>query len=158
MIETVVRMASEDDLPGIVELWKEMIDFHGRLDPLFTRSQGGAGSFESFLRENMVKEGTALFVAEVEGRAVGYLLANECSYPPVFTRERYGMISDAAVTASCRRQGTGEALVNAAARWFRERGLSRMEMRLLNANPISTAFWRKMGFIPYMTTLFRELD
>lgn len=67
------------------------------------------------------------------------------------------MISDAAVSAGFRRQGIGEAMVEEARRWFLDRGLTRMEMRLLNANEVSTAFWEKMGFIPYMTSMFKKL-
>lgn len=157
MDKAVIRKAVAEDLPAVIELWTELMDFHRDLDPLFTRSAEAADSFLKYLGESMESDDTELIVAEVSGELVGYVLANVSKYPPVFDQEKYGMISDAAVADSYRRQGIGEALVTSATDWFREKGLSRMEMRLLNANPVSCAFWEKMGFVPYMTTLYKDI-
>jgi len=157
MDKAVIRKAVSEDLPAVIELWTELMDFHRDIDPLFTRSAIAADNFLKYVGESMETDDSELFVADVSGKLVGYLLANVSKYPPVFVQERYGEISDAAVTASFRRQGIGEALVAAAAHWFREKGLTRMEMRLLNTNPVSTAFWEKMGFVPYMTTLYKDI-
>ena len=157
MDKAVIRKAVSEDLPAVIDLWTELMDFHRDIDPLFTRSAEAADNFLKYLGENMDADDSELFVAEVSGKLVGYVMANVSKYPPVFVQERYGAISDAAVTASFRRQGIGEALVAAAAHWFREKGLTRMEMRLLNTNPVSTAFWEKMGFVPYMTTLYKDI-
>ena len=152
-----IRRGDAKDLHGVIELWKELMDFHREIDPMFTRHPRGADNFTKFLMELMDSPDAALFVSEEDGELTGYLLATVSKYPPVFMEENYGMITDAVVTASRRRQGTGEALVEKAAEWFREKGLTRMEMRLVNANPVSSSFWRKMGFQPYLTTLFKEL-
>jgi GNAT superfamily N-acetyltransferase len=157
MEKTEIRKAVSEDLPVVLELWTELMDFHKDIDPLFTRSAQAADNFLKYIGESMEKDDSELFVAEVSGKLVGYVMANVSKYPPVFVQEKYGMISDAAVTASFRRRGTGEALVAAAADWFREKGISRMEMRMLNANSVSGAFWEKMGFLPYMTTLFKDI-
>jgi len=152
-----IRPAVAEDLPGVIDLWTELMDFHRDIDPLFTRSAEAADNFLRYMNENLDSDDSELFVAELSGSLAGYVLANVSRYPPVFVQERYGAISDAAVAAAFRRQGIGEALVNAAAQWFMEKGLNRMEMRLLNANPVSAAFWKKMGFNPYMTTLFKDI-
>ena len=156
-IMPVVRKAVGEDIPGVLELWKELMDFHRDIDPMFTRSPRGVDNFLKHLMELLDGPDTALFVSEENGKLTGYLLATVNKYPPVFMKESYGMISDAVVTASRRRMGTGEALVNKASEWFREQGLTRVEMRLLNANMVSSSFWRKMGFQPYLTTLYKEL-
>lgn len=145
-------------MPQVIELWKELMDFHRDFDPLFTRSPEGASNFQKFILENMNSDDSRMFVAEEQdGKLVGYLKADVAKYPPVFEKAKYGLIADIAVTASRRRDGIGKILVDTAAKWFLKKGISRMEMRLVNANPVSTAFWAKMGFKPYISTLFRDI-
>jgi hypothetical protein len=40
---------------------------------------------------------------------------------------------------------------------YDSRGIRRIEVRVAVTNGISTVFWRKMGFQPYLETLFSEL-
>lgn len=152
-----IRTGTSHDLDAVIELWKELMDFHAALDPLFMMCPEGPDNFRKHLLESLESGDAVVFVAVSDNRTVGYLKAEIACYPPVFVRKRYGAISDVAVTADHRRMGTGEMLVAKALDWFRDRGLDRAEMRLSNFNPVSRAFWEKIGFQPYVTTLFRDL-
>ena len=74
-----IRKAELSDLAQVVELWKELMDFHSELDPLFMCSEDGPGNF-----------------------------------------------------------------------------LKWIELRVSNANDVAQGFWEKMGFKPYMTTIYKE--
>ena len=78
-------------------------------------------------------------------------------YPPVYERREYGSITDLAVTAEFRRRGVGRRLFEAARDWFASGGLDRLEVRVATTNELSTAFWRGLGFEPYMESLRRPL-
>ena len=155
--EIVVRRARAADMEAIVLLWEELVDFHTAHDPFFRRADGAGAVFAGFVAERLDADDARVLVAEVGGGLGGYLMAAVASYPPVFTATRYGSIFDLAVTASWRRRGVGARLVEAARAWFRQRGLTRAEVRVQTANPLSTAFWRKEGFTPYVEGCFSDL-
>ena len=48
-----IRRAVVDDIPSVVELWKEMMDFHRERDSFFSRAEAGHDEFAGFVRENM---------------------------------------------------------------------------------------------------------
>ncbi len=151
-----IREATRNDLPRIVELWKNIMDFHSNLDSFFTRSQDGHQSFLEWTTKEMGSDNSKLFVADSDGNILGYIKIQISEYPPVFNMKKFGMISDAVVTDEYRRQGIGEALFKQSMDWFNEKEIERVELRIANVNPISQRFWEKMGFCPYMTTMFKE--
>jgi len=151
-----IREATQADLPDIVDLWKSIMDFHRDLDSFFARSQNGHRNFLNWVTKEMGSDNSELFIAEAEGKIMGYIKIQISDYPPVFEKEKYGMISDAIVNEKYRRKGIGEALFNRAMVWFKEKNIDRVELRVANINPVAQGFWKKMGFRPYMTTMFKE--
>jgi GNAT superfamily N-acetyltransferase len=151
-----VRRATEQDLPEIVELWKGLMDFHARRDPIFTPGPDADKAWQAFMRKNMAADNAAVFVADCASRIVGYCLALISDYPPVLAVQTYGELMDLMVHADYRRQGIGECLVIAARAWYSERRIQRIEVRVAVTNEISTVFWRRMGFRPYLETLASE--
>jgi hypothetical protein len=64
MSEINYRQAIEKDIPAIVELWKEFIDFHKIRDSFFSRSKEGPENFGKFIAENLRKNDAIVYVAE----------------------------------------------------------------------------------------------
>jgi ribosomal protein S18 acetylase RimI-like enzyme len=156
MEQVVLRQATLNDIPAIVELWKEMIDFHRIRDPFFTRAVDGEDVFAEFVEKNINSETACVYVATVGGTIVGYCQGMLGKHPPVLVQTDYGRILDFAVTADYRRTGVGERLCRALQGWFVLRGVHRIEVRHSEFNEIASRFWPKMGFQPYMKTLFKE--
>jgi ribosomal protein S18 acetylase RimI-like enzyme len=152
-----IRKATQDDTGAIVELWKELMDFHKERDRRFTRSADGHKRFTEFVSGRLAHEASCVLVAEQQDEVVGYCLAAISKYPPVYEHQEYGAIFDLAVTENCRRQGIGQALVETALQWFSEQEISRVEVRVATANKISTAFWKEMGFVPYLEVVYKEI-
>ena len=151
-----IREANYSDLPEIVKLWKEFMDFHRDLDPFFTCSNEGPSNFQKHLEGQMESDDAALLVAEESGKITGYTKIGISEYPPVFKMDKYGLISDVAVANEYRRKGIGQALYNASTKWFADKGITRIELRVANINNVARGFWSKMGFKPYMTTMYKE--
>jgi ribosomal protein S18 acetylase RimI-like enzyme len=154
----LIRNAEPADVPAIVELWKELMDFHSPFNELWKRSHDGPARFRALLERRLAEAEHALLLVAVEGgEIVGFTLSNIAEYPPVFVRKHFGSLSDLAVKAGHRRQGIGENLLEANLAWFRDRGMDRVEVRVAAGNEIGQAFWRKHGFADYMNTLYRDL-
>jgi len=156
MEKIVIRQATPEDIGAIVELWKEMIDFHRIRDPFFTRAVNGEDVFAEFVQKNINSETACVYVAGVGGKIVGYCQGMLEKHPPVLAQTDYGQILDFAVAADYRRAGVGERLCQALQGWFVLKGVHRIEVRHSESNEIASGFWTKMGFKPYMKTLFKE--
>lgn len=152
-----IRPAADADIPVVGRLWREMVLLHGELDPLFTLTEDALQHFADFVHRQIEDPQSVLLVAERDGEVVGYCLAARATYPPVFRTQEYGMIYDMAVSAERRREGVGEKLYGEVLRWFEERGIRRIELRVVPTNKLSTSFWKKQGFRPFLETLYREI-
>lgn len=157
MNKVSIRKAVAGDLNVIGNLWQEFMDFHKRRDPHFSRSFDGHERFKEFISSHMTSDMSCVLVAEQGTTVIGYCLATVAKYPPVFENRDHGMVFDLAVTELCRRKGIGDRLFREAETWFAARGIHRIEVRVAVSNEISTAFWRKMGFRPYVTRVFKNI-
>ena len=156
MEQVVVRDARPEDIAAMVGLWKEMIDFHRNVDSFFTRAPGGEDSFAQFVEKNIGSETVCVYVAVVGGEIVGYCQGKLEKHPPVITQTDYGQILDFTVTGDYRRVGIGRKLCRALQDWFVLKGVHRIEVRHSEFNDSASQFWPKMGFRPFLKTLFME--
>ena len=148
-----IRKAHSGDLPALVKLWKECMDFHKESDPFFTRSTEGHVRWATFVRSNMDDAEWIVLVAECEDDIVGYCMANILACPPVLTTVNHGFVQDMAVTEPFQRMGIGTRLFDRVEQWFLDRGILRIELNVAKTNPKSRAFWREMGFGDFVERL-----
>jgi GNAT superfamily N-acetyltransferase len=87
-----------------------------------------------------------LFIAEMDGEAVGVLRCVDVRGSPLVRPERYCYVSSVYVRPSARRQGVMRALVRAAERWCDERGLGEMRLHNAVASRVAAAAWGALGF------------
>jgi ribosomal protein S18 acetylase RimI-like enzyme len=157
MSEIEYRQAIENDIPKIVELWKELIDFHKIRDSFFSRSKEAPKNFGKFIAENLRKDDAIVYVAEKDGEVIGHILATIQNYPPVFKTKRYGLVNDLAVSSGYRRLGIGQHLLALVKDWFVNKDIRRIEIEVATANEVSISFWGKMNFKPYKQICYLEL-
>ncbi|MBU7032124.1 MAG: GNAT family N-acetyltransferase [Theionarchaea archaeon] len=149
-----IEPATHEHVCDILEIWKELMDFHKALDPLFSRSSSGHIHMGTYIHDLIDQEDTQVYVAIQEGTVVGYAISQIRQRPPVFEESTYGIISDLAVTASCRRKGIGGALVDAMFEWFRRQGVERIELQVASRNEVAYSFWKKHGFADFKHILY----
>ena len=152
-----IREAVMEDVPAIIGIWKELMDFHKELDAFFSRSATSHERFAEFLTSNMEKEDSCVLVAADGEHIVGYCQATISKYPPVLIKEKYVEIFDMAVTEKYQRQGIGRMIIDALRRWYADKDVDRIELKYLTANKSAKEFWTKMGFQPYLNTAFLEM-
>ena len=156
MEQALLRRATPNDIPAIIELWKEMMDFHKKRDPFFKRAVDGEQVFSQYLEKNIDSETACVYVAIVGGTIVGYCQGTLEKHPPILIATDYGQVLDFAVAADYRRTGVGERLCKALQGWFVLKGVHRLEVRHSEFNEAASRFWAKMGFKPFLKTLYKE--
>lgn len=149
-----IRVASKTDIQSIVNIWKEMMNFHIERDHYFEIAEDGPERFREFIEANLASNNYRILVSEYDGKVIGYCLAKKNIYPPVFKIKDYGEITDLSIIKEFRRKGLGEALLNEILTWYSNQGIKRIECRVARSNEVSTNFWRKMGFKCCMEILY----
>lgn len=156
MIEIV--KADESHISDIGKLWLEFIRFHQDIDPIFTPVDDAVSGFEEEqVRRLMKTEDGLVLVALDKGQVVGYSLSEIQEPPKGIKREKYGYISHMAVTASYRRRGTGEKILDKIMKWFYSKNVDRVELDITTKNQVASSFWKKHGFTDYMRKLYKQI-
>lgn len=153
-----IRRATLADVKRLVPLWQEMMSFHAQLDPRFRPAFDGAQYWAQNLKSWLRDENYCVLVAEAEGELVGYIIGSVRERIPVFTPAIYGFVSDICVASHMRRQGIGTRLFATLKEWFRKKGVRHIELSVAHRNPVSRAFWRKMGFEDYLHHMWSEIE
>lgn len=104
------------------------------------------------------EEDAVLLIAERSGRAVGYAMLT--AGPGAATwdlGDRVAELETLAVLADERGGGVGAALVEAAKRWARERGVSTVAVGLAHTNEGAQRFYEREGFTPFYLEMVCDL-
>jgi ribosomal protein S18 acetylase RimI-like enzyme len=156
-----IRPGAESDMPEMLRLWREMMDFHAQVEPRFRPAPPPAGeqAWAKHMRDDVWgKEDWCVFVAEEGGELIGQIMGTLRNPYPVFKPGRYGYVTDIVVDPAARRSGVGRALFEALTTWFRERGISHLELQVAHNNPVAQTFWRAVGCTDYMDALWYNLE
>lgn len=141
-----VREATLRDLDAVVELRVALLREHpdhpiyGRLRPDVV--ERARGLFAAQLRSTM----EVIFLAEHGVAPVGVLRCVESVGSPLLEPARYAYVSSAYVRQEVRRRGVLRALVRAADRWARARGLDQMRLHNVAGSADAEGAWSALGF------------
>lgn len=149
--------ARKSDIPSILEIWKELMDFHVPFDSRYTLSDGAEESMGENLARLIVAEDALVIVGGENTKVLGFGIAKIDKYPPVFVKQICGSIADLAVSSGHRRKGIGELMLKEMLDWFQSQGIDRVELRVASMNTVGYSFWRKHGFVDYMHIMYRDL-
>ena len=142
-----IRTARIADLDALAGMWEKLEKYHVELGgPEYRLARRWKAGWQRFVRNHIGRKDRLCLTAELDGTAVGFLLAAILQRPKVFEHRAYGHIYDVFVEAGHRNRGAGEALVDRAMDWFRARGVDRVELYTHARNALGLRFWRKMGF------------
>jgi ribosomal protein S18 acetylase RimI-like enzyme len=148
--EITIRPATEADARATVPLWAEFLDFHSCRDEWFTRAECGGEHWEKFVCDRVNDPRSIVLVAELGGEVLGYSIGTLNMRPLTYAELDYATITDLAVSSKARRTGIGVRLATEMIKRLQDRGVNRIEIGVATTNEVSTSFWRKMGFVPFM--------
>ncbi len=149
-----IIFAQNSHVPQILELWKELMDFHKNLNSYWSRRQDGHIRYENIIRQMLESKEAIVLVAVDKGRVIAYSCAR--INKPSLTREQdsYGEINDMMVTAEFQRKGIGEQMMKVIREWFESQNIDWIGLSVAANNQIGYPFWKKQGFHDYEHRLY----
>lgn len=156
--EVALRDARAADFPELLELWRELMGLHTRIDPRFALSADADERFEAYVDTAIHRDDYHVRVATLGHRLVGFAISCILPNSPVYRAEWIGYVNDIAVTHSVRRRGVGERLVEDAVAWLRAGGAESIEVYVAHENRGAQRFWRSVGARDYLDRLSLDLD
>jgi diamine N-acetyltransferase len=143
-----IRRATSDDIPEILPLWRELMDMHAEMEPMFRPVEGAEEKFRVFISSTLANENFCVWVAEVEGAIAGYVIVSMSMTPEVFVIRRRLYIQDMVVALPFRRMGIARALMNEVLHFAQEKGIEKMDLLVAVRNEAANRFWESVGFKP----------
>ena len=147
MAKTVIRPATEADVPALLVLYRELDSALVALQPEFFCE---APREEAEVRRAILAKDADFLLAEQDGAAVGFALVSYAGWTPEFScvlPHRYARLDDLIVSKPHRAQGIGGELVAAAKRWARSRRLEYMELNVLAQNTDAVRLYEAQDFV-----------
>jgi ribosomal protein S18 acetylase RimI-like enzyme len=150
-----IRPVESRDQAAIARLWQALSDYHARIDPRLPLAVPGADErYAERLIERRGDPGTRVFVAEVDGQVVGYILGAIIDlHPDLFQHTDAGFIADIFVDPAYRRRGIARELVETISAWFTEQGAQHIEWQVAAANTAGVRFWEAVGGLAIMVRM-----
>lgn len=152
-----IRLATSKDLRIVQDLNHELFlwdqkHFHD-LNIQWPYEKNG----EEYFRQVVSGEdGNICFIAEIDGKVVGYLAGSLKKGNGIYTGKR-AELDNMFVIESHRKSGIGTRLVQEFIAWCTNQGVDHVFVNAYAPNRVAIAFYQKQGFEPYATTLWRSL-
>ncbi len=154
-----IRPATPGDGPALFGMWQRAREHNALVDRRIIPAPVSRPEFLAQLHDILERRQPAAFVAEVNGELAGFISGGVEANPPDRLPERHATIGYLFVEERFRRRGVGRALFGAVARWARDiEGVSHFEMTVVAADAGAAAFWRSIGFSPFISRLWAPLS
>lgn len=158
-MNATVRSARATDGLGLYTAWEALRGYNAGLDSRIIPSPVSEADFLAGLSEIIANPMSAAFVLDDGGVVAGFISGRIERNQPDRLPERHATIGYLYVSPSHRRMGLGRALFAAIGTWAQEAGkVSHIEMPVLAHDAEAAAFWRSLGFTPFIERLWAPLD
>lgn len=155
----VIRPASIKDAAAVYGAWQALRAHYANVDSRIQNVPVTEQEFASGLDEMLNRPGAVALLAEDGRRVVGFVSGGIERNQPDRLPERHATIGYLFVEPSARRRGVGRQLFEAVCTWAarQDGAVSHLEMPVLSADAESTAFWKSLGFSPFIQRLWAPL-
>ena len=144
-----IRFASPADVPGIIDLLRQVGQVHHRGRPDIFR-YGAQKYAPSQVLAMLDKSETPIFVALEKGKVQGYCFCQIKTYYRDSLMQDYSTcyIDDLCVDENCRCKGVGTALYEAVCKYARQRKCRSVTLNVWSCNESAVKFYEKLGLKP----------
>lgn len=158
MSALAVRPAQREDADALFSAWLALRTYYASVDRRIIPAPVSRDEFLAAYAELLARPTSASFVA-VEGKQlVGFISGGIEPNQPDRLPDQHVGIGQFYVAESHRRHGLGTSLFRALASWAESQdGVSHFEMPVLALDREAGAFWRSLGFTPFIERLWGPL-
>ena len=151
-----IRLANNTDIPGMIELLKQVGEVHHKIRPDLFRS-GAQKYSENDLAELLQDEKRPIFVGVEEGKMLGYCfcILEEVKDNPVLCDVKSLYIDDLCVDENIRGRHVGSRLYDHVCAYAKSIGCKSVTLNVWCGNDSAMAFYESRGMKPrkiYMET------
>lgn len=154
-----VRCATPADAAEISRLHRALQAYHAEAHPFFFKQPSMHTFPPTMVHDMLAKPSDVIFLAEIDGAAVGYLYAD--TMPAQETSMTYRMerlwIHHISVEPGFQRQGVGTALLDAAKSYARNLGIPTLALSVWAFNQRAIHFFESQGFTMYNHRMWLHL-
>ena len=144
-----IRFAAERDIPGMIELLKQVGQVHHEIRPDLFRA--GAQKYgEAELKALLADPNRPILLAEIEGKVAGYAfcILQETKNDPVLCDRKVLYIDDLCVDENLRGKGIATALYQRVLEYAKSQGCHSVTLNVWCGNDSAMAFYDKCGMKP----------
>ena len=148
-----IRLANNSDIPGMIELLKQVGEVHHQIRPDLFRA--GAQKYDEKALEELLRDpDRPIFGAYREERLLGYCfcIRQEVRDDPVLRDRKSLYIDDLCVDEACRRQGIAKALWDYTVDYAKKEGFDAVTLNVWAGNS-AESFYRQMGMQTQKTVM-----
>jgi GNAT superfamily N-acetyltransferase len=150
--------AQKKHVPQLVKMWKNFMDYHGRIDPSFFVVPGAERLYRKFLLKHISGRNMTVLTAVEDGQVIGSCMLALRMNPPVLKVKKTGFVEEMFVAEKYQRKGVGTALIKSGLAWCKKKGLRRVELTFLPGNKKAVNFWtKKTGFKTFRYAAYKNI-
>jgi len=146
-----IRKATLKDLDVLYNLNVELAKYEFRFDPVKKKPRKKKRYIHSYedLRKKLKKKDCHFFIAEDQGKTIGFIEGCVENSPPFYKYPRKGNIGPTFIKKEYRNKGVGKKLVKEMLGRFKSKNIKWIQITTHAKNTKSIKFWKKMGFKEY---------
>jgi ribosomal protein S18 acetylase RimI-like enzyme len=154
-----IREYRPGDAAGVEECFVVLQEHERSVEPLRARGEDVLKPYLEFMFARVEERGGAVFVAEAEGRVVGFVCLWLRNPEDVLMNEpgEYANVSDLVVLPEFRGRRLGYELLRAAENYARAHGATRLKIGVLARNEGARRLYLNFGFEESAVFLSKEL-
>ena len=145
MSEVTYREVEEKDFPTLLEMFNLLNSYFYQVGYRLPQPENVAEVWLDSFRRTLGRFSN-VFVAELDGRVVGFMLCRLKRVPAFMGGVMVGELSDMWIDQSARRMGIGDMLSRLALEWMHQQGAHSVEIQILKDNEASWKLYERMGF------------
>jgi len=141
-----IREATIEDVPKMVELWLELMNFHKDHHLVFLAKENAEPLIEEDIQIRIENPKCCFFLAFFEDQLAGFISCSVRIVQNIMVYNKRGYVAETVVSQEFRGQGIGALLFERAQEWFEKKGADHIELQVSLKNSSAMNFWGNQGF------------
>ena len=156
-MDVKIRKAEIKDLEAVMVLFDKLslsdLPYDTEVDVYWAHTPDGKKNFTDKIQE----KGGACFIAEIDIKIVGFLLATK-KEDPTYRLIKVADLEHLVVDEKYRSQGIGKKLMDAFTSWAKAEGIDKVSVNVFTDNEKGIKFYKREGFVPFESILEKKVD